>query len=72
MSEGVNIEQVRRDASRVVAELRAWARRDRDGWDVARARGGRAFSSPWQGERGRTSALKGSRRAAALLRGRSK
>ena len=67
-----DLDQIRRDASRVVAELREWAKRDRDGWGVARSRSGRAFSSPWQGERGRASALRGSQRAAALLRGVAK
>jgi hypothetical protein len=62
-------DQVRRDAARVVAELRAWARRDRDGWDVARARGGRPVAAPWMGERGRAAALRGSRRSAAAHRG---
>lgn len=69
----MNLDQIRRDARRVVAELRAWARRDRDGWDVARVRSGRrSFASPWQGERGKASALRGSRRSAAVNRGVSK
>lgn len=46
-------------ARRVVAELRAWAARGWDGWDVDRARHGRAIAPPWAGERGRASAARG-------------
>lgn len=66
----MNLAQWKREARRVVAELHAWAKRDRDGWAVARVRDGRrAFPSPWLGERGKASALRGTRRAAAALRG---
>lgn len=68
----LDLEQLRRGAKLVVAELREWARRDRDGWDVARARGGRAVCAPWMGERGRASALRGARRSAAAHRGLSR
>lgn len=68
----MNLDQIRRDARRVVAELRAWAHRDRDGWGVARARGGRPVAAPWVGERGRAAALRGSRRSAAAHRGVSR
>lgn len=68
----MNLDQIRRAAARVVAELHAWARRDRDGWDVARARDGRrrSYSPDTSSTRYRESALRGSRRAGALSRGR--
>lgn len=68
----LDLEQLRRSAGRVVAELRAWARRDLDGWDVARAGGSRPVMAPWMGERGRAAALRGARRSAAAHRGLSR
>ncbi len=69
---GLDLEQIRRDARRVVAELHAWAKRDLDGWGVARARDGRrrSYSPDTSSARYRESALRGSRRAGALTRGR--
>lgn len=66
----LDLESIRREAARVVAELRAWARRDRDGWDVARARDGRRWFAPaWAGERGKESARRGSQASARAGRG---
>lgn len=68
--EGIDIDSLRREAARVVAELRAWAKRDRDGWDVARARDGRRWFAPaWAGERGKESARRGSQASARAGRG---
>lgn len=66
------IAQWKRDARRVVAELHAWARRDLDGWGVARARDGRrrSYSPDTSSARYRESAARGTRRAAAVTRGR--
>ena len=66
------IAQWKRDARRVVAELHAWARRDLDGWGVALARDGRrrSYSPDTSSARYRESAMRGTRRAAAVLRGR--
>lgn len=58
-----------REAARVSAELRAWAKRDRDGWDVARGRSGRAVAAPWAGARGKAAALRGSQASARAGRG---
>ena len=68
----LDLEQIRRDARRVVAELHAWARRDLDGWAVARAREGRrrSYSPDTSSARYRESAARGTRRAAAATRGR--
>ena len=68
------IAQWKREARRVVAELHAWAKRDLDGWGVARARDGRrrSYSPDTSSARYRESALRGSRRAGALTRGRPK
>ena len=65
------IAQWKREAKRVVAELHAWAARDRDGWDVARVRDGRrrSYSPDTTSARYRESALRGTRRAAAARRG---
>ena len=56
----------KRDAKRIVSELRAWAQRGHDGWDIACKRAGRrrgsGFAMEWMGPRGRASALRGSRR----------
>ena len=65
---GLDVERVRREAGRVVAELRAWAKRDRDGWDIARGRAARPVAAPWFGEKGRASADRGRRRSAETHR----
>lgn len=67
-----DVDAARRVAALVVGELRAWAARDRDGWQVAAARSGRPVAAPWYGPRGRESADRGRLRSAETHRARAR